>query len=154
MSPLAANPATPRQTALGCFIMLMLGLVGFVALGKSCDPGEEDPNEWGAIAAAREALKAHLVSPGSAEFPFGTSRIAARTQDGQYLALFLVVDSQNGFGALLRSYGLVLVWDRKDRVEAVHTLVFENSPTAADLRKITEEIGESWQIEQWVTASK
>lgn len=119
------------------FILSLVGVVGY-------------DHDWSAISAARDAMKARLVSPGTASFPSGQSRIAARTADGKLLVAYVAADSQNKLGATLRSHSLVLVGDADGTMHVMHTQVFENSPTTADVRKLTEEMGAGWQLEDWL----
>lgn len=125
---------------IGGAVLFVLSLVGVVGYS----------HDGSAITAAREAMKARLVSPGSASFPSGQSRIAARTGDGKFLVVYVAADSQNKFGATLRSHSLVLVGDADGTMHVLHTQVFEKSPTTADVRKLTEEMGSDWRLEDWL----
>lgn len=149
------NPDSPLrklvQFLVGGGTLLLLGgacVAGLVHLGV-VSPGK-GPNDWGSISAARDSVKARLVSPASAEFPVGESKIAARTQDGQFVAVYVVTDSQSRMGALLRSYALALVFDRAGTAEAVETRLFETSPTVEDLQALLVEAGDGWVLEDWV----
>jgi len=65
---------------------------------------------------AKQAVKEQLTSPGSAKFK--TSRIAARSDEERLYVVYLEIDSQNKFGALLRSYGYWRAGSRVDCQEA------------------------------------
>jgi|APFre7841882793_1041355.scaffolds.fasta_scaffold30527_1 hypothetical protein len=125
---------------IGGAVLFILSLVGVIGYDR----------DGSAIGVARDAVRSRLVSPESAKFPFGSTKIAARTADGQFRIAFVVADSQNKFGAMLRSESLVLLWDRNGTMESVHTEVFEKSPTVRDVRKLTEEVGKDWAIEEWL----
>lgn len=143
-------PRKPLQAVLGCFGMLMLAAVGVVAAGRACTSSSGGPHDWTAISTARDSVKQRLVSPGSAKFPAGLSRIAARSAEGKYLIVYVAVDSQNGFGALLRSECLVLLLDSEGSMLVLHAETFTKSPTVQDVRRLTEEVGDGWQIEPWL----
>jgi len=149
------NPDSPLRKLVkflvGGSTLLLVGgacVAGLVHLGVVST--SKGPNDWGAISAARDSVKARLVSPGSAEFPSGESKIAARTKDGQFVAVYVVTDSDNRMGALLRSYALALVFARVSTAEAVETRLFETSPTVQDLQALLVEAGVGWVLEDWV----
>lgn len=145
-------PPSPLRKLLQALVGLAsLGLIGGAVLFALAQLGVVGFDRDGsAILAARRAMQSHLVAPGSARFPSGQSRIAARTADGTFRIAFIAADSQNKFGATLRSYGLMILGEDEGKAQVLHTQVFENSPTVSDVRKLMQEIGENWQIEDWL----
>lgn len=136
---------------IGCGAMLALGVAGLVLLFAS---GALSYDAGGtAVREAQEAVVARLGSPGSAEFEI--ARVAARDESKCYYVVYLVVASQDAFGALLRNYALVLV-RLAERIGAdgqvLHVEITEQSPQAVQIKELTQGVGEEWELEDWVTA--
>lgn len=53
---------------------------------------------------SQDFVKEKLVSPGSADFPFDIDRNFVEARKDSVFTVLAYVDSQNGYGALLRSY--------------------------------------------------
>lgn len=100
---------------------------------------------------ARVAVKKRLTSPGSAKFE--VSEIAARAEDDRLYLVYLAVDSQNAYGAVIRTHALVLVMageEMSDNSLVLHLEVTEKSPTIGRIRELTREAGGRWELEDWV----
>lgn len=150
------QPQLAQSSPVHSVVRFVLGLVGFALIGGALlavlsavgvigyDPAGS------AIVKARDAVKERLVSPGSAKFPVGLSEIAARTDDGKFVIAYIVVDSQNRFGAMLRSQTLVLLGRVGEAWQVLDTRTFETSPTIRDVRALSEELGTGWRIEKWL----
>lgn len=123
-----------------------------VALVLSLAPGCGYSPEASALMESRRAVTARLTSPGSAKFDI--TRVAARSDEERLFVVYVVVDSQNGFGALLRSHALALIkagetFDDSDQV--LHLEITETSPPIARIKQLTQEFGSSWLLEEWVS---
>lgn len=102
---------------------------------------------------ARKAVEGRLKSPGSAKFE--TTKIAASAEEEGLYVVYLVVDSQNEFGAVLRSHALALVMAGKtmdDESQVLHLEVTEDCPSVARIRELTREMGRDWSLEEWLTS--
>ncbi|MCK5215925.1 MAG: hypothetical protein KAR05_11315 [Candidatus Omnitrophica bacterium] len=91
---------------------LVFSVFVFLALG-STDGGNRDPNAWltedNSIEASvmmQDFVKARLKSPASAKFPgvFEGSQDHVKHMGNQEYVIDSYVDSQNGFGAMIRTY--------------------------------------------------
>lgn len=141
------TPARPaHRRALRSTLLALVAAFSLVAC--SYDPDGE------AVWVSKQAVKERLVSPKTADFHHGDTRVAATTADGKLRIVYVVVDSQNKFGAMLPTYALAMVNDRGDHGEVVHMQTFSESPTRADFEKVCEELGEDWKIAEWVSFGK
>ncbi|ALJ19514.1 DUF2510 domain-containing protein [Microbacterium sp. No. 7] len=106
-TPSAPQP-TPKKTGCGGCLIVLLILVALVGVGtwfstqaanreKAATDGLDDGE---AIVHCQAAVKKQLRSPSTADFPF--LEASAAYIDGDWIAQG-VVDSQNGFGATVRS---------------------------------------------------
>jgi hypothetical protein len=67
--------------------------------------------------------------------------------------VYVVVDSQNNFGAVLRSHDLAQVMAGEkvdDAREVLHRDVTRDSPTVHQITGLTKEIGTDWDPEGWM----
>lgn len=124
---------------------MLVALVATLALTACLD---HDP-EFSAVWETQKAIRQKLVSPGSAEFNRSACKVAATTKDGKYRIAYVEVDSQNKLGAKLRSYGFGLVMDKKDDAAVLAAEVYAQPPKKADLIKLTQGMGDAWQISDW-----
>lgn len=100
-----------------------------------------------ARAATKEAVEKRLVSPGSAEF---TSRVVAWTADEKFFVVYVRVDSQNGFGAVIRNHALALVMvgeNVRNGSEILHLELTKDPPLVSMRNTLTETIGTDWELE-------
>jgi len=82
-------------------IIFLLFVIMFV-LASVFDTGEEDkPDKIGAFLYAEKAVENHLKAPSSAEFASYNNSLVTQDQDTFYVQSY--VDSQNSFGAMVRS---------------------------------------------------
>lgn len=84
--------------ALG-LLALLAGLTGLAG----CSYNSEGDARW----QARKAVRAKLMSPGSAKLV--NDGVVAHTQDHAYYLVYVVMDSQNRLGAILRTHHLALM---------------------------------------------
>lgn len=104
--PPPATTSTGTQPAargqLGCFVAVLLVAGGCVAISVAgSDEAEDDNLRFGAIDVCEQFVSEQLRSPGSADFQDAdVARVIAVGDDFTYSAF---VDSQNGFGAELRT---------------------------------------------------
>lgn len=116
-------------------------------LAAGCSYSPAAAAEW----EARKAVTARLKSPGSAKFE--VSEIAARAEADRLYIVYLAVDSQNGFGAVLRNHALALVMageELEDDSQVLHLELSEESQSIARIKELTREMGEGWVLEEWV----
>ena len=145
------------EIVIGAVTLVILAYTGVVAapilgLGDFSLPGvslysPEAAAEW----AARISVEKRLTSPATERCK--DSRIAARTQDGEFLIVYLVVESQNKFGGTIRSYALALVkpGGGVGRDSTVPRLgISEQEPNASRIKELTLEMGEGWELEAWM----
>ncbi|WP_340382292.1 hypothetical protein U5640_36305 [Streptomyces sp. SS7] len=111
--PAAPEPPknNPKQVAIGCVIILALiaGVIGIaVAMMDSSNGGDGKPGDHAAAIICEDFVKQRLKSPSTADFPGVTDADYAKTttlsdtKPWKYKVTG-VVDSQNGFGAIVRS---------------------------------------------------
>jgi uncharacterized membrane protein len=91
-------------------IFIFLIVLTFVVPFKMPEK-KEDPNTWKkqdnsimAYVMMQDFVKRRLVSPNSAKFPYTNDADVTIEKDGYEYVIFSYVDSQNGFGAMLRTY--------------------------------------------------
>lgn len=156
MTQPTSQPGSPiaklTQGIIGLVVLVALGVVGVVAL-RATGILSFDSARGGALMEARRAVQAKLKSPGSADFE--TTRVAAQTEDGEFRLVYVEVDSQNGFGALVRTFALVLTSHESDADEttALGTWLFESSPSLRDAEAIMQDgwSGDrKWVLEDWL----
>lgn len=98
--PQPAQPEASNNTKIGCGALIGIVVVAtvlFSMLGGS----EEDDNKVGAIVVCEQFVEQRLRSPGSADFQTANSDRVRVSGDTFVYSAF--VDSQNGFGAELRT---------------------------------------------------
>lgn len=140
------------QGVIGLGVLLVLGVVGIVGL-HATGILSVDSARGGALMEARRAVQAKLKSPGSADFE--KTRVAAVTEDETFRLVYVEVDSQNGFGALVRTFALVLTtYDSDDdETSALGTWLYESSPSLRDAQVIMQDgwSGDrEWELEEWL----
>lgn len=113
--------AKPQKTAMGCLvvIVLLLGSCWFITRPDNSPEGikRRALNDAQAIVVVicEQAVKERLRSPGSADFPFGHGTAVTAIDDTRY-RLESHVDSQNGFGASLRTRFVCVVSGTGDQL--------------------------------------
>lgn len=109
--PAAPTPQTKRGNALGlgCLGAIALLVVIGIALSPSQDATPQSPHDaFGAYSICRQFVTERLRAPATADFPnyyadrSGVNSARVAGTDAQYLVT-AHVDSQNGFGALIRT---------------------------------------------------
>lgn len=107
------QPQKPKQIAMGCTIMLVLALILFFSLKACFSNGDSDlsseekqlKNERSlkikAITFSQSCVKEKLKSPKSAEFPVDLNHVTILNDT--LFAIKSYVDSQNSFGAIIRT---------------------------------------------------
>lgn len=106
---------------VGCFVMVILAISIFAIIGfytnenstntssQSAQPAHEDKaDEMEAIIMAEKIVKQKLVSPSSAKFPRSSETTAVKVDEDTWV-ISSYVDSQNKFGAMLRTYYIAKV---------------------------------------------
>jgi len=99
------KPAPSKSSNVGGWIVLAVIVFTVWACVASADtdtsaPGDDpETDEYTAIAACERSVEAQLRAPATAEF---SNQVASRGADGSY-EVRGNVDSENGFGAMLRS---------------------------------------------------
>lgn len=88
-----------RSQIVGAVAVMIVGVVLAACGGTSASTGG-DPQM--ACAMSHSVVRSELVSPGSAKFESCTRATVERTSDGRW-RVTSYVDSQNAFGALLRT---------------------------------------------------
>jgi hypothetical protein len=98
------QPVTPGGAVFVCVVFFII----FLVFKCSCSQTDEEVtsnNEQNlkitALTAAQECVKERLKSPSSADFPWGSDCVT-KISDNTYV-INSYVDSQNGFGAMLRT---------------------------------------------------
>lgn len=89
-------------------IAVVYGAMVFSSAGTAPAAGTTPVNgdKISACIVAEKFVKQSLKAPATAEFPPGTSQCRT-TQSGRKWTVTSYVDSQNGFGALIRTYYVV-----------------------------------------------
>lgn len=135
----APHYLTPGETLLTVVVMIVISLSGYWGFNscvKSCEPtpyqikmrAENERHErqygdnLGAAAAAQTFVKARLVSPATAKFPWAGGDVT-ELNPGEY-SVKGYVDSQNAFGAMLRKNYLCII-TYKDGVYSLIDIHFE-----------------------------
>ena len=119
-----------------------------VLLGVLASSCSYDPSGF-AVWKSRQAVKQKLKSPGTAAFD--TTRLAARADDEGLYIVYLEVDSQNAFGATVRSYALALMISNDQETVALHLEVQEDPISTGRVKELTREMGSGWKIEPWAS---
>lgn len=114
-APAAAPEKTPEaKKAPGCAAIGCTSVIAFIALlaalgqfsGSSSSSTSSTPTARhsgvGAFVACQQFVKDRLRAPSTADFPSGSTRYTTEIGGGKY-RVEAYVDSQNGFGAMLRS---------------------------------------------------
>ena len=117
-----AKPKTDPSPAAGCLVFLLLLGGCFYFVGKmppqTAADFEKEDHRILAVINAQSHIKGMLVAPRSAKWPGIMSGVdirqhARKLADGTY-AVRSYVDSQNGFGAMVRTYFTVRLRVRQD----------------------------------------
>ncbi|MCM4159537.1 hypothetical protein FHG64_16095 [Antarcticibacterium flavum] len=95
--------------------ILIIGIFIIGLIGSSVDGEPEDQRtDSYALIYAEKAIKSKLKAPSTADFP--GIRGAEINREGDTFYVISYVDSQNGFGAMIRSYWEVRVEFIEDKV--------------------------------------
>ena len=115
-----------------CLVALLVCLAG-------CSYSPEGDARW----QARKAVKARLASPGSAKLV--QDAVLAHTKDHAFYVVYLVMDSQNKFGAMQRSHHLALMQTNGSEkvAEPVTISSYEKSPPMSKVREF-QFMGTDW----------
>lgn len=99
----------PKHTAIGCVSILAVLVVIGIAVAAATDDSDSKPSgETAAAVMCEDFVKQRLKSPATANFPgvtdadYATTKVLSDTKPWKYQVTG-VVDSQNGFGATVRS---------------------------------------------------
>ena len=115
-----------RQGCMGCLGLIVI-IVIISVLIVSCGSDESKPkpehDKIGAAVMAEEFIKKELKSPGSAKFPWYNDSMVTDLGNGKYRYVSYV-DSQNGFGALLRTNFICTVKYVGDKKWSLESLDF------------------------------
>ncbi|MGJ9402425.1 hypothetical protein [Arthrobacter sp. KK5.5] len=95
--PAEDSAVSTVRTVLGLALAGMVVFVGFMVFGGSSAPAEPRLNDRAAVRACETAIKERLVAPSGATYD-SEPRLS-----GEDIIVGTTVDSQNGFGATLRS---------------------------------------------------
>lgn len=106
----------------GCFGLIVIGSILFsVFTSVACpsqtskgSPTPEAPSETMAFIQCKDFVKARLKSPGSADFPWADFKYAKRGPASFTIQSY--VDSQNSFGALIRTNWVCRVTHKRGEV--------------------------------------
>lgn len=97
--------AAPKKTAGGCVVLIVL-VVGALIVGTIAmalfGPRTPEHSTAAAFVTCNQFVENRLRAPGSTKFPYVTEATIQTLGDADY-EVSSYVDSQNGFGALLRS---------------------------------------------------
>jgi hypothetical protein len=97
------RPTSPPRSRRATIFIVVGSAVGtcalFAAAAIAMWWGRNHPSDAGLVRLCRTAVTAHLRAPGSARWPGGESVV----QEDEEWTVTGAVDSQNGFGALLRT---------------------------------------------------
>ncbi|MBP2459584.1 MULTISPECIES: hypothetical protein [unclassified Rhizobium] len=102
-----------------------IGLVAYVMSGATKDATVTSPCDQSsdAIAASTDLVREYLKAPSSASFPNSAMATALKRCEFDIIGK---VDSQNSFGAMLRStYTMRVVYDEKQRKWAAYDVVIQ-----------------------------
>lgn len=123
-------------------IMLAATIFAFAGkCGEAADDFKKESRKLDTIGAAKQILESdHLLAPSSAKYQ---DEVIAYSKDNRYIVA-LTVDSQNGFGAMLRKHLCVAFTMQGDNLKASKTDSFKecsNPPAPAELDAIREAMG-------------
>lgn len=114
----------PKITAITFFIFLLVAVFVVAKCGCSSDKEGRVYNEIDAITQAHISIKNNLKSPASAEFE-GGKEVVTKINDSTFVVVG-AVDSQNSFGAMLRSnYSCKVIFYPKTETCIVEDVVIE-----------------------------
>jgi len=98
----------PKRLGCGCSLLIIIGSVFFIVMFNS---NSTSPDTIGAYVFSQQVIKNLLKSPRSAIFAtYNESRVSYLTNKKYGVRSY--VDSQNSFGALLRTYFTVIVEEK------------------------------------------
>ena len=96
-----------KQANIGCAIML--GIVVVVAIFMSRGPSKPyEPDKFDASMMAESFVRDHLKAPSTAKFARFSKDNVSRKENGDFVVLGYV-DSQNSFGAMIRTHYVATV---------------------------------------------
>ncbi len=110
------KPFFTISIVVAVFVISVFALTKFIdsriptnAPSQSAQPAHEDKaDEMEAIIMAEKIVKQKLVSPSSAKFPRSSETTAVKVDEDTWV-ISSYVDSQNKFGAMLRTYYIAKV---------------------------------------------
>lgn len=102
------TPQSPAQVRKGCGILAVAGILVFLVIRFGCSSGTEAKakplhSKQDAVVQSHLFVDRQLKSPGSADYPYQDDKTIETLNDSSFVVLSYV-DSQNGFGALMRTY--------------------------------------------------
>jgi len=123
----ASLSANKIPTNSGCVVLAFIGLLIYFGM-QMCEPIEkpkevpfyEQDNSTGAWVFTKMLVENSLKSPGSAKFPLGASMDHVHKKGNTY-TIISYVDSQNSFGALLRTEFICILEEKSKDVFDVVT---------------------------------
>jgi len=103
----AATTTTPAKSGSGCgtaIVVLVALVVGLVIIGSLTQgtPTPASPDRVGAFLACKQFVTERLRAPTTAKFPNSSDAVVNLVSGGEW-TVASHVDSQNGFGAMIRS---------------------------------------------------
>jgi hypothetical protein len=98
-----------KSIAVGCTFLLIIFIAIYIIWPSSSDPEKKDyktelSKTVDAWILVENHVKKSLKSPGSAKFPFAASKDCVTKESDSTYFINCYVDSQNSFGALIRTY--------------------------------------------------
>ena len=100
-----AEEAKKGNKALGCFTLIVI-LISVVTIMSMCSSGEPEAKDTdktvNAWVMAQQFVEKQLKSPSTAKYPWGYKDYVTDLGNGKY-SIRAYVDSENGFGAMLRT---------------------------------------------------
>jgi hypothetical protein len=125
--------AQPAQTALGCAVLIALGIGGCYLMLRSDQSPEAqraraltDARAIVTVLCERE-MNSRLRAPGTADYPFGLAANVQPLGDDRY-RLLSYVDAQNAFGGQVRTSFICVVEGAGDELRNYKVTEFTISP--------------------------
>jgi hypothetical protein len=91
----------PKRNQVGCIVIPIIFFIGFLTYVDSCNRSYDYPSNEKAYEISHELVKDYLKAPASAIFPKDDYKVEIESDKKTYI-IYSYVDSQNGFGALIR----------------------------------------------------
>lgn len=104
-----------RQSRVGCLVLIIVFAILFFSI-KSClyvDNTPVPPDDTEVYVASQLIVEDYLKSPSSAKYPLSSEATISKTNDHSY-TVATYVDSQNSFGAIVRSKYVVEITYNND----------------------------------------